>query len=425
MARIIAEPTVNMSLLARTRSASPQPTTKRLLPRVLTNSRLARWLSSALAAYFSIQFLQTPYSPHIDATGAPILDSNPISGHTIQSSIAPSSPPLAGRTLDLTLFAVTRAADVLIGELWARRRSHLSTPPRSSPSTARTLDRLTSTLADPLVFAMTSGLVMWNWFYSPDALPRSYNTWISTAASLDIRLKVALQRCRSQIMRYGVDTGQAALLQPMCEEYSLPVAWGDPAVSVPYPCELVHMGCGPSCEVHALSRFCRSWLWSLKMYLPLQLALLLPRAASSKSLNKRDVLRTLLSASRSSAFLGAFITLFYYGVCLARTRVGPRVLGTTTAARQRLDGGICVGTGCVLSGWSVLIEKPGRRQDLALFVAPRAIATLLPRRYNAEKQWIERVVFAASTAVVFTCVLENRTRVRGVVGSVLKMVLAT
>lgn len=28
-----------------------------------------------------------------------------------------------GRTLDLTLFAVTRAADVLVGELWSQRRS--------------------------------------------------------------------------------------------------------------------------------------------------------------------------------------------------------------------------------------------------------------------------------------------------------------
>jgi hypothetical protein len=29
----------------------------------------------------------------------------------------------AGKTLDLTLFAVCRAVDVLVGELWARRRS--------------------------------------------------------------------------------------------------------------------------------------------------------------------------------------------------------------------------------------------------------------------------------------------------------------
>lgn len=335
-------------------------------------------------------------------------------------------PPRAGRTLDLTLFAATRAVDVIIGELWAQRRSYLPSAPRASHSITSTLDRLASTLVDPLVFAVTSGLVMWNWFYAPGALPRSYNSWIASAAMLDDRLRQLLQRCRTHVMRYGVDTGQTPLLAPMCEKYGFPAAWADPAITIPYPCELVHMGCGPSCEYHALSRFVRSWLWSLKMYLPLQLMLVVPRvfspSTSAKDL-RRALLRVFLSASRSSAFLGAFISLFYYGVCLARTRVGPRLLGTSTAVRQRLDSGLCVGTGCVLSGWSVLLEPPNRRQDLALFVAPRAVATLLPRRYNADKEWVERVVFAASAAVVFTCVQENSKRVRGVVGTVLTKVL--
>jgi hypothetical protein len=60
---------------------------------------------------------------------------------------------------------------------------------------------------------------------------------------------------------------------------------------------------------------------------------------------------------------------------------------------------------------------------MALFVAPRAMATLLPRKYALEKQWRETAVFAASTAVVFTCALENKARVRGVLGSVLASVL--
>lgn len=320
----------------------------------------------------------------------------------------------------MTLFAATRALDVIIGEIWSQRRTHLPAPHNS---TRHALDRLTSTLTDPLIFALTSGIVMWNWFYSPTALPRAYNKWIASAASVDPRLIVALQRCRAKTLRYGEDTGQAPLLQDMCREYSWPPVWGDPAVSVPFPCEMVHMGCGPSCEVHALSRFRRAWLWSMRTYVPLQLVMFLARARSSTML-RRDLVRTLLSASRSSAFLGAFITLFYYGVCMARTRVGPRVLGTSVEARQTLDGGVCIGTGCVLCGWSVLLESASRRKELALFVAPRAVATMLPRRYDADRQWVERVVFSASTAVVFTCVLENKRRVRGVLGSVLRTVLA-
>ena len=105
--------------------------------------------------------------------------------------------------------------------------------------------------------------------------------------------------------------------------------------------------------------------------------------------------------------------------------VAPLVLGKGVAARQSIDAGLCVGSGCFLCGWSVLLEPAGRRKELALFVAPRAVAAALPRRYPADKQWRETLVFAASTAVVFTCALENKRRVRGILGSVLRMVLAT
>lgn len=334
---------------------------------------------------------------------------------------APKSdqPPKSqtGRTLDLTLFAATRALDVVIGEIWSQRRGR----PSSSTAT-KTVDLLASRLADPLIFATSSALVMWSWVYSPSSLPRAYNKWIASAASIDQRLIVALQRLRDNTIRYG-EEGQARLLQGMCEDYNWPVEWGDPAASIPFPCDMVHMGVGKSCELHALTRLGRAWLWSMKTYLPLQLVVLLARARKSTSL-RRDFIRALFSASRSSAFLGTFITLFYYGVCLARTRLGPHVLGPHVGARQKIDGGICVGTGCFMSGWSILLEPSSRRKELALFVAPRAVATVLPRRYDADKQWRETLVFAASTAVVFTCALENKRRVRGILGGVLRMVLA-
>lgn len=274
-----------------------------------------------------------------------------------------------------------------------------------------------SKVTDPSIFAVSCALIMWSWIYVPARLPQSYNKWIRSAAAVDKRLIEALQRCRKRELLYGTDNGQAPLLQAMCADYNWPLEWGDPAMAIPFPCEMVHMGCGSSCEYHALSRFYRSFWWSMATYLPLNLVLQI-RKPSPKGL-----IKALLSASRSSAFLGAFIAFFYYGVCLGRTRLGPRIIGMDTESRQYIDGGICVGTGCFLCGWSVLIENAARRKDMALFVAPRAMATLLPRRYDLKKQWRETLVFATSTAVVFTCVLENRRRVRGVLGNVLGSVL--
>lgn len=46
------------------------------------------------------------------------------------------------------------------------------------------------------------------------------------------------------------------------------------------------------------------------------------------------------------------------------------------------DSGLCVAAGCMMCGWSILVENAKKRLELALFVAPRAAVTLLPRRYD-------------------------------------------
>lgn len=272
-------------------------------------------------------------------------------------------------------------------------------------------------MTDPVVFVTSCALIMWAWFYAPEKLPGGYDRWITSAASVDQRLIEALRRCRSGELIYGKETGQAELLGSMCKDYNLPEVWGDPAKNAPFPCELVHMGCGSSCEYHAVSRFARSWKWSMFTYLPLALTMQL------RNPTKKGIVKAFFSASRSSAFLATYITLFYYGVCLGRTRVGPRMLGTHRDARQQMDSGVCVGTGCALCGWSIMVETVSRRKDMALFVAPRALSTVVARQYPLEKEWRETLAFAASTAVVFTCVLENPRRVRGVLGAVLSFVM--
>lgn len=262
---------------------------------------------------------------------------------------------------------------------------------------------------------------MWAWIYTPSRLPRSYNKWIKSAASVDARLLSALRKMRSGEMAYGHETGQAYVLQDMCSDYNLPLSYGDPVQSIPFPCEVVHMGCGPNCEYHALSRFVRSFIWAFTSYLPLNLLLTVRKSSTKKSLNK-----ALTSSLCSSAFLATFISTFYYGICLARTRLGPLLLPFTTSHtsfRNKIDSGLCIASGCLLCGWSILLETPSRRSELGLFVAPRALATLLPRRYRMEKQWIETAAFAGSVATVFVCVSEKPERVRGVLGKVLRGVL--
>ncbi|KAI9644321.1 hypothetical protein NHQ30_007678 [Ciborinia camelliae] len=388
------------------------------------------------APYFSLQLLQSRPSKTF-TEDLPYETENGIEFRPTR---------FGGRTLDLTLFAFTRAIDCIVGELWAKYKIR-----RQASGKWSRLDKTISSLTDPTLFSISCALIMWSFIYTPARLPRAYNKWIKSAAQVDSRLLQALRACRYGKLKYGIETGQSHLLGDMCKDYNLPPHYGDPTQSIPFPCELVHMGSGTNCEFHACSRFFKSFLWSSSMYLPLNLLALLLRirsqtqsqnsnSNSNSNLNKplkNALLHLLISSSRSSAFLATFITSFYYGLCLTRSRLAPLLLGSTSPhAYQAIDSGIAIASGCVLCGWSVLLETHHRRTDMALFVAPRALATCLPRRYTLGREWVERVVFAGGAAVVFGGV-EGEGRnggrdggegggggvVRGVLGRVLEGVL--
>ncbi len=401
--------------------------------------RPARFLAAFVAAWFSFQLLsgnvatQDKEEDVVSRTEVTVKDAEGLEGsQAIRPGQAPSKGrvDLAGKTLDLTLFAVIRAIDTLVGELWSRHRSY-----RVAKNRWSRIESCVSHLTDASIFAVSAGAVMWAWIYLPGRLPRAYTRWIADAAQVDPRLVETLRRVRRGQFVYGKNTGQAPLLQSMCRDHGWPLDWGDPAKTVPIPCEIVHMGVGPSCEKHAIVRFGRAFRFAFAMYFPLQL-LLRMRSPSIKAF--RQALR---DAVRSSTFLGMFISIFYYSICLSRSRLGPKLISYDKITPMMWDQGLCINVACAMCGWSILLEAPQRRQEVALFVAPRALATILPRRYEvkvrlpeslggliqclnaSQYRWREDLAFAISTAVVFTCAQENPQRLRGVFGKLLNRVL--
>jgi hypothetical protein len=280
--------------------------------------------------------------------------------------------PLAGKTIDLSLFAFVRAADIVITSLW------------NSQSDSNRVSRFFSKNATSILFAASSATIMSAFFYAPSQLPYTYVRWIDRIAELDERLLHALQQARYGNFVYGKETGIAPLLGSLCKDLGLPEVWGDPAKTIPLPCEVVHQGCGPNCEIHALWRFRRAFVRALGVYAPLQAIILLRTLRKQKTGRLNAVAKVSLDAMRSSAFLGGFVALFYYGVCLSRTRLGPKLFGSKTVTSQMYDSGLCIAGGCLLCGWSVLFEAARRRAELMLFVLPRALGAWFPRRYPLE-----------------------------------------
>ncbi|KAJ6059491.1 hypothetical protein N7444_003130 [Penicillium canescens] len=359
--------------------------------------RLIRFAAAFLSGWFSFQLINRNRiclptedvraqrkSTERESTGQK-YDSSQVAANPLENH----RPELAGRTMDLTIFSVTRAMDVIACVAWNRWSRH-----RKAQNRWTVAERFVPGLADAGLFAMSAAIVMWAWFYLPERLPRTYEKWIGEAAQVDSRLIEALRRARRGVFVYGKDTGQAPLLKPMCKDYNWPEDWGDPAKTVPIPCEMVHMGCGPS--------YC---------------------SPSGGMKSTAALRRAIFDAARSSAFLASFVSLFYYSVCLARTRLGPKIFDPKTVTPLMWDSGLCVGVGCLMCGWSALVEKARKRQELALFVAPRAAATVLPRLYDKKYQYRERVAFAVSAAILITCLRERPSMVRGVFGRITNSVL--
>ncbi|KAJ5215641.1 uncharacterized protein N7498_002048 [Penicillium cinerascens] len=379
-----------------------------------TVRRLIRFASAFVSAWFSFELLNKKRLLSWDNVRSKRASSDQEpSKDAVANPLDHPRPELVGRTMDLTLFTVTRAVDVIACLAWNRwyRR-------RKAQNRWTLAESLAPGLADAGVFAMSAAVVMWAWFYEPERLPGTYEKWIGEVAKVDSRLIEALRRARRGVFVYGKDTGQAPLLESMCRDYDWPEEWGDPAKTVPIPCEMVHMGCGPNCEIHALYRFARTFKFACATYIPLQMVLHLRGMNSPAALG-----RAISEGAQSSAFLASFVSLFYYAVCLSRTRLGPRIFDQKTVTPLMWDSGLCVGAGCLMCGWSVLAEKARKRQELALFVAPRAAATILPRLYDAKYQYRERIAFAVSAAVLLTCLRENPKLIRGVFGRITNSVL--
>lgn len=276
--------------------------------------------------------------------------------------------PLAGQTMDFTVFAFIRAMDVLF-----QLPRSASQPPTNRVSA---FVRKTGT---PTLFILASAVIMNAWFYTPQRLPDSYVKWIDKIAELDERLMYCLRQLRYGNFVYGKDTGMAPVLGTMAKDCGLPEEYGDPAKTIPCPCELVHHGYSKSCEKHALWRFYRGWRKALGVYLPLQLLILQRRIRHQRCGRGMAVLEAVRNASRNSAFLGAFVSLTYYGICLGRTRIGPKLFPHIPPSQW--DGGLAMLWGCFLCGFSVLLENARRQTELMLFVVPRAVAVWFPRRY--------------------------------------------
>lgn len=305
-------------------------------------------------------------------------------------------------SLDLTLLVATRALDTTL-----------------SSTLSKIMPVGVAGFGDSLLFLYSCSFIMYSWFYHPEALPPAYRNWITSAADMDTELIEVLKLVKEGTIEYGKESeAHKDILAPLCERYGQDKKRGDLVTNIPIECELVHSFKTKNCELHSLWRFARGFSFAMKIYGPINaLMLLIPKKNVSMKLR---IIRALRSSIRSSCFLGTFIGLYWYAVCLSRTRLLPKIF--PQIPRSRWDNTIGPTAGALLCGFSSLIETPIRRKELALFVAPRAMGTFVPSTPTKLNMMVERVVFSLSMAVLVAYSKSNPKNVRGIFGKGLQQV---
>ncbi|KAF9387646.1 hypothetical protein CPC16_006920 [Podila verticillata] len=325
-------------------------------------------------------------------------------------------------TIDYSLFAVVRALDV---------GGHVAVKNRWGPSWLGSYGAVA-------VFVLSCAEIMYSWLYDPTRLPGPYAFWITKMSRMDKRLLTTLRGVRDGTVQFKHSNPPhvANLLTGLCEDLGMDPAMGDFELRSRLSCKVVHQGIADSCEAHTAYRWAQGFMVSTGIYLPVHL---LPALLSPKSFIQKlqanpvaTLSSTLLATARSSAFLATYIALIWYGICTWRSKVMPL---TTKLTGRRYTSNVIDNVygpllGCFLCGFSVLIEKPHRRAEMALYVLPRAMYSMwsrvmsgrLSRRVEATG---EALMFAVSMSVLLTGMKWKREMVRpsmqGLLGWMLEM----
>lgn len=299
-------------------------------------------------------------------------------------------------TLDLTLLVVTRAADTVL-----------------SSTLSKFIPASVSPYGDGLLFITACYFIMYSWFFKPNRLDPNYCKWITSAANMDPELITLLKGIHDGEYDYDRQKiPEQDILAPYCKRYNQDIGKGNLNLNHPLDCHVVHAFKTKNCELHALWRFYRGVVFASKIYGPLNAFMLLfPKKNVRYSAR---ILKALVSTARSSCFLGTFIGLYWYAVCLARTRLLPWLLPKID--RTRFDNTIAPACGAFLCGFSCFVENAKRRKELALFVAPKALGTLVSSNDSELNLRVETIAFSISMAILVAFCKSDPSKVRGIFG---------
>ncbi|KAG9012625.1 hypothetical protein FRB90_006568 [Tulasnella sp. 427] len=240
-----------------------------------------------------------------------------------------------------------------------------------------------------VVFWLCCGQILYSFLLNPHTLSPTYDAWIQSMSNAPLEAVL--------MNRSLVNTGKfdPELLQTIVDRRSKPWKAHGPSIITPESMaaiteqlKLARQGIfGPqvvSCEaIHPHRNACFPNVFMKvvecsRMLLPAYGALYLIPAIlfKRKALLKqplRSALRIIFGTVRSSTFIGVFVGILQAGFCILRHLNSPNLPPKLQQLGKRLAGSqLCWWFFSSLSGLSLLVEDKQRREELAMYVLPKA-----------------------------------------------------
>ncbi|RCK67086.1 hypothetical protein Cantr_03010 [Candida viswanathii] len=299
-------------------------------------------------------------------------------------------------TLDWTLVLITRALDTVI-------TSNFASMVDAKTSTLKHLDRF----GDVIMFMASCYVIMETWFYEPEKLPPDYKRWIDKATAVDDEIVQGMKYLKSNQLNYDVqDQGgpQHDHFEKYCTKYGKIPSLGDPLKFDKLPCEIFHQFKTRSCLKHAVLRFWLQFKFAFKAYFAINAFVFI-----FVKKFRANPIRMLIKTVRSASFLGAYSAIQWGVFCYVRNN-HPHWFG------QRFWDVWALKAGSALSGISIMLEYPDRRDELSMYVAPKALGTFVDPEPTDKNIKMEILAFSLSFAVLIAYAKLNPAKLRGLLG---------
>jgi len=239
------------------------------------------------------------------------------------------------------------------------------------------------------VFSLACGQIMYGFFIRPDTLPRSYSVWIGQASKIPppalsmnhdlLQRSVFKLSDMNKVLAHSDITpnNHTVLSSLMALAQSPTPSYGPPYAS----CSAVHP-CIDSCMAVPFDRFLIVFKWMLPIYGALHFVpAMLFKWKAFKEDPGRMAMKSLWGTTRSSAFLGVFVSLYQsvwcfkhylHGSLTPRDTPGPAIKLPQPVIDFFISKSSYWVTG-LITGLSLFVEEKRRRGELAMYVLPKGL----------------------------------------------------